>query len=158
IDMEKEEAPYKKIVTVKGGALIQENDWKDINTDDLNVPTTRKPTEKEMTDLLFAEKVVTHVKSNAIVLVKDGQTFGVSAGQMKRVRAAKIAIEQADEIARGSVVASDSFFWMSYTVEACAKAGVTAIIHPGGSKEDQGSIDSCDSNGIAMIFTGTRHF
>lgn len=158
IDMEKEEAPYKKIVTVKGGALIQENDWKDIHTDDLNVPTTRKPTEKEMTDLLFAEKVVTHVKSNAIVLVKDGQTIGVGAGQMNRVGAAKIAIEQAGEKARGAVVASDAFFPMPDTVEACAKAGVTAIIQPGGSKKDQESIDSCDSNGIAMVFTGTRHF
>lgn len=158
VDVEAEETVYKKLVSVKGGALIQQNDWKEIHSEDVSVPTKRKPTEKELANLLFAEKVVTHVKSNAIVLVADKQTIGVGAGQMNRVGAAEIAIEQAGDKAKGAVVASDAFFPMPDTVEACAKAGVTAIIQPGGSKKDQESIDSCDTHGIAMVFTGTRHF
>ena len=111
-----------------------------------------------MKDLIFAWKVVKHVKSNAIVLVKDSQTVGVGAGQMNRVGAAKIAIEQAKDQAKGSVMGSDAFFPMSDTIEAAAAAGVTAIIQPGGSIKDQASIDACDAHGIAMIFTGIRHF
>lgn len=99
-----------------------------------------------------------HVKSNAIVLVKDDMTIGVGAGQMNRVGAAKIAIEQAGEKAKGSVMASDAFFPMPDTVEAAAAAGVTAIIQPGGSIKDQLSIDACNEAGIAMVFTGVRHF
>ncbi|TGU99102.1 bifunctional phosphoribosylaminoimidazolecarboxamide formyltransferase/IMP cyclohydrolase, partial [Mesorhizobium sp. M00.F.Ca.ET.186.01.1.1] len=102
--------------------------------------------------------VVKHVKSNAILLAKDNMTIGVGAGQMNRVGAAKIAIEQAGELAKGSVLASDAFFPMGDTVEAAAAAGITAIIQPGGSIRDQESIDACNRAGIAMVFTGTRHF
>jgi len=122
------------------------------------VVTDRKPTEEELAQLQFAWKVVKHVKSNAILLAKDNMTIGVGAGQMNRVGAAKIAIEQAGAGAAGSVLASDAFFPMGDTVEAAAQAGITAIIQPGGSIRDQESIDACNRAGIAMIFTGTRHF
>jgi phosphoribosylaminoimidazolecarboxamide formyltransferase/IMP cyclohydrolase len=102
--------------------------------------------------------VVKHVKSNAIVLAKENMTVGIGAGQMNRVGSAQIAIEQAGEKSRGAVLASDAFFPMPDTVEAAAKAGVTAIIQPGGSVRDQDSIDACNRFGIAMVFTGVRHF
>lgn len=149
---------YHKLTTIKGGVLVQENDRGEIAEDALTYPTKRKPTDKEMADLLFAWKAVKHVKSNAIVLAKDEQTIGVGAGQMNRVGAAKIAIEQAKEKTEGAVMASDAFFPMPDTVEAAGKAGVTAVIQPGGSKRDQDSIDMCDRYGIAMVFTNMRHF
>jgi phosphoribosylaminoimidazolecarboxamide formyltransferase/IMP cyclohydrolase len=102
--------------------------------------------------------VVKHVKSNAIVLAKDFRTVGVGAGQMNRVGAAIIAANQAKENAKGSVLASDAFFPMKDTVEAAAKAGVTAIIQPGGSLRDEESIKEANKHGIAMVFTGVRHF
>src|SRR5699024_8360419 len=111
----------------KGGLLVQENDRGEIAEDALTYPTKRKPTDKEMADLLFAWKAVKHVKSNAIVLAKEEQTIGVGAGQMNRVGAAKIAIEQAKEKTEGAVMASDAFFPMPDTVEAAGKAGVTAV-------------------------------
>ena len=129
-----------------------------LDVNELTCPTNRKPTEEELEQLLFGWNIVKHVKSNAIVLVKDDQTIGVGAGQMNRVGAAKIAIEQAGEKAKGSVMASDAFFPMPDTVEEAAKAGITAIIQPGGSIKDQLSIDECNRNGIAMVFTGVRHF
>ena len=98
------------------------------------------------------------MKSNAIALVKDNMTVGVGAGQMNRVGAAKIALEQANELASGSYLASDAFFPMSATVELAAKYGVKAIIQPGGSIKDQDSIDACNKFGIAMVFTKVRHF
>lgn len=152
------EAAYHKIVSVKGGALIQQNDTKEVQPAELAVPTEKQPSDVELSDLCFAEKIVKHVKSNAIVLVKNGQTIGIGAGQMNRIGAAENAIKQADEEAKGAVMASDAFFPMPDTVEACAKAGVTAIIQPGGSKRDQESIDRCDEHEIAMVFTGSRHF
>jgi phosphoribosylaminoimidazolecarboxamide formyltransferase / IMP cyclohydrolase len=102
--------------------------------------------------------VVKHVKSNAIVLTKDFQTIGVGAGQMNRVGSAKISIEQAGAKAAGSFLASDAFFPMSDTVEEAAKAGITAIIQPGGSIRDEDSIEAANKHGIAMVFTGIRHF
>jgi phosphoribosylaminoimidazolecarboxamide formyltransferase/IMP cyclohydrolase len=111
-----------------------------------------------MADLLFSWKVVKHVKSNAIVLGKDNQTVGIGAGQMNRIGAANIAIEQAGEKAQGAVLASDAFFPMPDTVEAAVAAGVTAIIQPGGSKRDQDSIDVCNRHGICMVMTDMRHF
>ncbi|HEX6594104.1 MAG TPA: bifunctional phosphoribosylaminoimidazolecarboxamide formyltransferase/IMP cyclohydrolase [Bacillota bacterium] len=149
---------YHKLTTVKGGLLVQESDTGEIDEEQLTYPTKRKPTDEEMVDLLFAWKAVKHVKSNAIVLAKEEQTIGIGAGQMNRVGAAKIAIEQAKEKTEGSVMASDAFFPMPDTVEAAGKAGVTAIIQPGGSKRDQDSIDMCDRYGIAMVFTQMRHF
>ncbi|WP_163970951.1 bifunctional phosphoribosylaminoimidazolecarboxamide formyltransferase/IMP cyclohydrolase [Oceanobacillus halotolerans] len=152
------ESTTHKLTTVNGGVLIQEFDKAVVMKDDLTVTTKRRPSEQEITDLLFAWKAVKHVKSNAIVLAKDNQTVGVGAGQMNRVGAAKIATEQAEEKAKGAVMASDAFFPMPDTVEVAAKAGITAIIQPGGSKRDQDSIDKCNEYGIAMVFTGMRHF
>ena len=147
-----------KYTNVNDGLLVQEMDQHTINEEDLTCVTNRKPTEEEIKQLLFGWKVVKHVKSNAIVLVKDDMTIGVGAGQMNRVGAAKIAIEQAGEKAKGSVLASDAFFPMPDTVQEAIKAGVTAIIQPGGSIKDQLSIDECNEHGIAMVFTGVRHF
>lgn len=147
-----------KLTGVNGGVLIQDNDNKEISRSDLSYPTERKPTERELDDLLFAWKAVRHVKSNAIVLANDMQTLGVGAGQMNRVGAAGIALEQAGDKANGAALASDAFFPMPDTVEIAAKAGVKAIIQPGGSKRDQDSIDMCNQYGVAMVYTGTRHF
>ena len=147
-----------KYTNVNDGLLVQEMDQHTINEEDLKCVTNRKPTEEEIKQLLFGWKVVKHVKSNAIVLVKDDMTIGVGAGQMNRIGAAKIAIEQAGEKAKGSVLASDAFFPMPDTVQEAIKAGVTAIIQPGGSIKDQLSIDECNEHGIAMVFTGVRHF
>lgn len=147
-----------KYTNVSDGLLVQDMDTHQVKAEDLKCVTNRKPTPEEIEQLLFGWKVVKHVKSNAIVLVKDNMTIGVGAGQMNRVGAAKIAIEQAGEKARGSIMASDAFFPMPDTVEQAAKAGVTAIIQPGGSIRDQDSIDACNQYGIAMVTTGVRHF
>ena len=147
-----------KVTNVNDGLLVQDIDDHVITKEDLRCVTNRKPSDEEIEQLLFAWKVVKHVKSNAIVLVKDNMTIGVGAGQMNRVGAAKIAIEQAEEKAKGSVMGSDAFFPMPDTVEAAVEAGVTAIIQPGGSIKDQLSIDVCNEHGIAMVFTGVRHF
>lgn len=158
LNMDNTDKDYHKLTTVKGGVLIQDNDNKQITKTDLTVTTEKRPNEQEIEDLLFAWKAVRHVKSNAIVLAKNLQTIGVGAGQMNRIGAAEIAINQAGEKVAGSVLASDAFFPMPDTVEAAAKAGVTAIIQPGGSKRDQDSIDMCNKYGIAMVYTGMRHF
>lgn len=147
-----------KLQTVSGGLLVQEEDTFGLENADITIPTKRKPTDEEWEALKLAWKVVKHVKSNAIVLAKDNMTIGVGAGQMNRVGAAKIAIEQAGEKAKGSVMGSDAFFPMPDTVEAAGKAGVTAIIQPGGSIRDEDSIKKADEYGIAMVFTGVRHF
>ena len=147
-----------KFTNVNDGLLVQDIDDKKISEEELRCVTNRKPTAEEMEQLLFAWKVVKHVKSNAIVLAKDNMTIGVGAGQMNRVGAARIAIEQAGEKAKGSVMSSDAFFPMPDTVEEAVKAGVTAIIQPGGSIKDQLSIDVCNEHGIAMVYTGCRHF
>lgn len=147
-----------KYTNVNDGLLVQEIDDHQLKVEDLAYPTDRKPTEEELEQLLFGWNIVKHVKSNAIVLVKDNQTIGVGAGQMNRVGAAKIAIEQAGEKAKGSVMASDAFFPMPDTVEAAVAAGVTAIIQPGGSIKDNLSIEECNKHNIAMVFTGVRHF
>ncbi len=158
LDTTLEPSNTKKYTNVNDGLLVQDMDVKSVTADELECVTDRKPTEEELRQLLFGWKVVKHVKSNAIVLVKDDMTIGVGAGQMNRVGAAKIAIEQAGPKASGSVMASDAFFPMPDTVEAAAAAGVTAIIQPGGSIKDQLSIDACNQAGIAMVFTGVRHF
>ncbi|MFC4766917.1 bifunctional phosphoribosylaminoimidazolecarboxamide formyltransferase/IMP cyclohydrolase [Effusibacillus consociatus] len=143
---------------VEGGLLIQDLDLKTISAGDLEVVTDRRPTEDELKQLLFAWKVVKHVKSNAIVLATGNRTIGIGAGQMNRVGAAKIAIEQAGDLAKGAVLASDAFFPMGDTVEAAAQAGIAAIIQPGGSIKDEESIQAANRQGIAMVFTGVRHF
>ncbi len=143
---------------VNGGLLVQTKDRGEINFADFDIVTERKPTAEEQEALLFAWKVVKHVKSNAIVVAKEGQTLGIGAGQMNRVGAAKIALEQAGEEAQGNVLSSDAFFPMADTLEIAAKAGIKAIIQPGGSIKDQDSIDVANKYGIAMVFTKKRHF
>ncbi|MGM8364027.1 bifunctional phosphoribosylaminoimidazolecarboxamide formyltransferase/IMP cyclohydrolase [Virgibacillus sp. W0181] len=158
VEMTKDDQVYNKLTTVKGGALVQNSDQGQVTEEQLTCPTERQPSKEEIADLLFSWKAVKHVKSNAIVLAKDKQTIGIGAGQMNRVGAAKIAIEQADSKTKGAVLASDAFFPMPDTVETAAASGITAIIQPGGSKRDQDSIDACNKHGIAMVFTNMRHF
>ena len=146
------------IKTVPGGFLMQGTDAKKVVMEDLKCVTKICPTDEEVMQLLFAWKVVKHVKSNAILLWKGEATVGVGGGQTNRVGAAKIAIEMAGDKAKGSVMASDAYFPFKDTVEAAAKAGVKAIIQPGGSIRDKESIEECDKHGIAMVFTGVRHF
>lgn len=146
------------LTAVRGGLLIQEEDHFGLDDAEVSVPTKRKPTDEEWKALKLAWKAVKHVKSNAIVLANDKQTVGVGAGQMNRVGAAQIAIEQAGEWIQGSAMASDAFFPMDDTVEAAGKAGITAIIQPGGSIRDEDSIKKADEYGITMVFTGVRHF
>jgi len=122
------------------------------------VVTEREPTLEELTDLLFAWKAVRHVKSNAIVLAKNLMIVGVGAGQMSRVYSVQIAVERAGDRSRGSVMASDAYFPFPDSVETAAKAGITAIIQPGGSIRDEESIKMANTYGIAMIVTGQRHF
>ncbi|MDQ0160371.1 bifunctional phosphoribosylaminoimidazolecarboxamide formyltransferase/IMP cyclohydrolase [Alkalibacillus salilacus] len=152
------DSPEQTLHSVKGGLLIQDEDRAPKEMTDYSVATDREPTEAEWQQLLFSWDVVKHVKSNAIVLAANQQTIGIGAGQMNRVGAAKIAIEQAGDQAKGAVMASDAFFPMDDTVEAAHQAGVTAIIQPGGSKRDADSIQKCNEYGIAMVFTGVRHF
>jgi phosphoribosylaminoimidazolecarboxamide formyltransferase/IMP cyclohydrolase len=147
-----------EVKTVNGGILIQEEDNKDFDSKDLRVVTNRKPTEEEMKNLMFAWKAVKHVKSNAIVVAKNNMTLGIGGGQVNRIWPTQMSLERAGEAAKGAVLASDAFFPFSDVVQAAAKAGITAIIQPGGSMKDQDSIDECNKHGIAMIFTGMRHF
>lgn len=157
-EWEQDRAPETFITSVEGGMLVQDSDVYRLRPEELKTVTKREPMAEELEQLLFAWKVVKHVKSNAIVLARDSMTIGIGAGQMNRVGAAKIAIEQAGEKARGSVLASDAFFPMGDTLELAAKAGVSAVIQPGGSIRDEESIRVADENGIAMVFTGVRHF
>lgn len=146
------------LTTVNGGALVQTKDTAELMSADLTIVTKAKPTKEQLDALLFAWKIVKHVKSNAIVVATNAQTLGIGAGQMNRVGAAKIALEQAGKEAAGNVLSSDAFFPMSDTVELAAKYGIKAIIQPGGSIKDQESIDMADKHGIAMVFTNKRHF
>jgi phosphoribosylaminoimidazolecarboxamide formyltransferase/IMP cyclohydrolase len=145
------------IKRILGGILIQERDNL-LLKDEIQVVSNRKPTEKEMEDLIFAWKAVKNAKSNGIVLAKDKGTVAVGPGQVSRIWALENAIKQGEERVKGSVLASDAFFPFSDSVEAAAKAGITAIIQPGGSIRDKESIDAANKYGIAMIFTGIRHF
>lgn len=150
--------PEMKLTTIEGGLLAQEQDRYTLENATISVPTKRQPTEQEWEALKLGWKVVKHVKSNAIVVTKEDMTIGIGAGQMNRVGAAEIALKQAGEKAAGAALASDAFFPMDDTVEAAAKAGITAIIQPGGSIRDEDSIKKADEYGIAMVFTGVRHF
>ena len=153
---------------VAGGYLIQDRDNGFIGLDDLKVVTERKPTDAELQDMLFAWKVAKHVKSNAIVYVKDGATVGVGAGQMSRVDSTRIAARKAQDMAeaiglpapltQGSVVASDAFFPFADGLLTAAEAGATAVIQPGGSMRDAEVIDAANEAGLAMVYTGMRHF
>ena len=156
-NLQKEEAKMQ-YVSVGGGLLAQDVDNKTSTIDNCKIVTTKQPTENEIQNCLFGEKIVKHVKSNAIVIVKDGMSIGVGAGQMNRVGAAKIALQQAGKRANGAILASDAFFPMNDTVALAAEYGITAIIQPGGSIKDQESIDMANEKNMAMIFTGERHF
>ncbi|HXO39484.1 MAG TPA: bifunctional phosphoribosylaminoimidazolecarboxamide formyltransferase/IMP cyclohydrolase [Candidatus Acidoferrum sp.] len=143
---------------VSGGMLVQDADIRPLTEADLKVATTRQPTPEEMRAMLFAWKVCKHVKSNAIVYARDGQTVGVGAGQMSRVDSCKIGAMKAILPLQGTVAASDAFFPFPDGVEEIAKAGATAIIQPGGSMRDQEVIDTANRLGLAMVLTGVRHF
>jgi phosphoribosylaminoimidazolecarboxamide formyltransferase / IMP cyclohydrolase len=143
---------------VSGGMLVQDADIRPLTEADLKVVTKRRPTPEEKRALLFGWKVCKHVKSNAILYVRDGQTVGVGAGQMSRVDSCKIGAMKAQLPLKGTVAASDAFFPFPDGVEEIAKAGATAIIQPGGSVRDQEVIEAADRHGMAMIFTGVRHF
>jgi phosphoribosylaminoimidazolecarboxamide formyltransferase/IMP cyclohydrolase len=149
-----EEPEYR---SVSGGFLVQSRDFPDHQLD-LKVVTERQPSEEEMAALRFAWVVCKHVRSNAIVLARGTQTVGVGAGQMSRVDSVEISVKKAGERAKGSVLASDAFFPFPDGVLAAAEAGVTALIQPGGSRRDQEVIDAANKQGMAMVFTGRRHF
>ncbi len=144
--------------SLTGGALYTERDAIDWNPDALQVVTERTPTESEWTDLRFAWRVVKHVKSNAIVVAKGGVVWGVGAGQMNRVGSVRLALEAAGEHARGAVLASDAFFPFPDSIDLAAQAGIRAIVQPGGSKKDPEVIAAANETGIAIVFTGIRHF
>ncbi len=146
---------FKKVA---GGLLIQSVDSEAVDVTRGEVVTARAPTGEEWKVLNFAQKVVKHVRSNAIVLATNGQTLGIGAGQMNRIGAAKLAINQAGERARGAVLGSDAFFPFPDIVDEAARAGVKAIVQPGGSLKDDESIRLCDQLGLSMVFTGRRYF
>jgi len=143
---------------VSGGMLVQDADLRTLEESDLKVVTRRSPTSEEKRALLFAWKVCKHVKSNAIVYARDGQSVGVGAGQMSRVDSCRIGAMKAQLPLKGTVAASDAFFPFPDGVEEIAKTGATAIIQPGGSVRDGEVIEAADRLGLAMIFTGVRHF
>jgi phosphoribosylaminoimidazolecarboxamide formyltransferase/IMP cyclohydrolase len=153
---------------ITGGLLVQDRDRGMVSPDDLKVVTRRQPTDQEVRDCLFAWTVAKHVKSNAIVYAKDGVTTGIGAGQMNRRDSARIAAIRAREAAEangwaeprtiGSAVASDAFFPFADGLLAAVEAGATAVIQPGGSIRDEEVIAAADEAGLAMVFTGMRHF
>jgi phosphoribosylaminoimidazolecarboxamide formyltransferase/IMP cyclohydrolase len=152
-------APARPVVKhVSGGLLLQDADTGRVTETELKVATWRPPTAEELRSLLFAWRVAKHVKSNAIVYAKDGQTLGVGAGQMSRVDAAKFGAMKAVLPLKGCVAASDAFFPFADGLEAVAAAGATAVIQPGGSVRDEEVIAAADKLGMAMVFTGIRHF
>jgi phosphoribosylaminoimidazolecarboxamide formyltransferase/IMP cyclohydrolase len=122
------------------------------------VASERQPTARELEDLQFAWQVVRHVRSNAIVVARDGQSLGIGAGQTNRVGSALLALQAAGEASRGAVLASDGFFPFDDTVRLAASHGISAVIHPGGSLRDGDSIEACRELGLAMVITGRRHF
>ena len=162
-------APGLTVKTVAGGLLVQSRDNAVVDEMQLNTVTKRAPTAAELADLRFAFRVAKHVKSNTIVYAKDGATVGIGAGQMSRVDSARIAARKAagrrdraralpQPLTRGSVVASDAFFPFADGLLVAIEAGATAVIQPGGSVRDDEVIRAADEHGVAMVFTGTRHF
>jgi phosphoribosylaminoimidazolecarboxamide formyltransferase/IMP cyclohydrolase len=152
-------APRLDFKRVSGGLLVQDADLQLLN--EVSVVTQRAPSEAEMEDLLFAWRVSKFVKSNAIVYARAGMTIGVGAGQMSRVNSARIAgikAEHAGLQVKGSVMASDAFFPFRDGIDQAAKTGISAVIQPGGSLRDEETIAAADEHGMAMVFTGMRHF
>lgn len=153
--------PSKQIRTVLNGVLMQDKDLKSETAEDMRTVTEKAPTESEIQDMIFANKIVKHSKSNAIVLAKNGQLCASGVGQTSRVDALKQAIEKAHSFGfdlNGAVMASDAFFPFPDCVEIAKNAGITAVVQPGGSIKDQASVDYCNENGVAMVMTGFRHF
>ena len=153
---EKNNNHEQQIKSVRGGILVQ--DFNSELAESYEVVTDKQPTKEQMSDLEFGLKVVKHVKSNAIVVVKNGQTLGIGAGQMNRVGSCKIALEQAGALADGAVLASDAFFPLRDSADLAAEYNIAAIVQPGGSIRDQESIDACNEKGVAMLFSKIRHF
>jgi phosphoribosylaminoimidazolecarboxamide formyltransferase/IMP cyclohydrolase len=161
-------APGVVVRSLSGGLLVQSRDNGVVGPSDFKVVTKRAPSEQELADLAFAFKVAKHVKSNAIVYAKDGATVGIGAGQMSRIDSTRIAASKAanaaeamgasEPLTKGSVVASDAFFPFADGLLAAAEAGATAVIQPGGSMRDDEVIQAADDKGLAMVFTGKRHF
>ena len=160
VKMDNEKQPQRQYVGMSGGLLVQDADIDCLDVTEEMTVTERKPTERELADMDFGWKVVKHVKSNAIIVVKDGQTLGVGAGQMNRVGSAGIALEEAKAAGHteGLVLASDGFLPFDDTVELASNYGVTAIVQPGGSIRDEDAIKKANEKGITMLFTGMRHF
>jgi len=166
--MPQKDQKRRQVKRIAGGLLVQDTDLKCISQHDLKVVSDREPTSQELKDMLFAFRIGKHVKSNAIVYAKNGATVGIGAGQMSRLDSARIAALKAKDAAemaglpepltKGSVVASDAFFPFADGLIATADAGVTAVIQPGGSMRDQDVIDAVNERGLAMVFTGVRHF
>ena len=147
--------------SIAGGMLVQNRDNGQITANGLKVVTKRQPTVLEIADLLFAFRVGKHVKSNAIIYAKNGTTLGIGAGQMSRVDSARIAARKAEDAnlsTESCVVASDAFFPFADGLDAAINAGASAVIQPGGSMRDREVIDRADEAGLAMVFTGMRHF
>ena len=150
--------PALEVRSAGGALLLTEADDQADDPEAWPVVSARRPTSASSADLAFAWRVVRHVKSNAIVLARDGALVGVGAGQMNRVTSARLAVAQAGERARGAVVASDAFFPFADGVEVCLAAGVSAVIQPGGSRRDDEVLAAVDAAGAAMVVTGRRHF
>jgi phosphoribosylaminoimidazolecarboxamide formyltransferase/IMP cyclohydrolase len=167
VDMHSASSKQMQYVSVNGGLLAQQLDTETITLKADMCVTDTKPTDEQMTDMQFGWRIVKHVKSNAIVVVKNGRTYGVGAGQMNRVGSAAIALKQAQETLAeegkdikqaGLVMASDGFFPFGDSVESAAEYGIAAIVQPGGSVRDSESIEAANQHRIPMLFTGMRHF
>ncbi|MFA5880377.1 MAG: bifunctional phosphoribosylaminoimidazolecarboxamide formyltransferase/IMP cyclohydrolase [Candidatus Margulisiibacteriota bacterium] len=152
------ENPNLQYKFIKGAALVQTANNKNIKNEDFKVVTKKRPTKKEINDLIFAQTIAKHVKSNAIVIAKNGQTLGIGAGQMSRIDAVNIALEKAGSKSIGAVAGSDAFFPFKDSIEAFAAKGIAAVVQPGGSKRDQESIDAADDLAITMVFCDFRFF
>jgi len=157
-DLKRPPFNYLEMRPIPGGALAQTRDTKEVTADDLKTVTKVEPTPEQIKDLLFGFKMVKHIKSNAILIAKGGATLGIGAGQTSRVDSSIIAVRKAGDRANGAVAASDAFFPMPDGLETLTDAGVKAVIQPGGSKGDPEAIAAADKAGIAMVFTGFRHF
>jgi phosphoribosylaminoimidazolecarboxamide formyltransferase/IMP cyclohydrolase len=158
LDTPRQDGPSLDYRRVQGGLLVQDRDSGGDDFAQLKIVTKRTPTEEEIHNLRFAWLACKHVKSNAIVLGRGGMIVGVGAGQMSRVDSVHMAVRKAGERSKGSVLASDAFFPFRDNVDEAARAGITAIVQPGGSVRDADSIQACDEHGLAMVFTGIRHF
>jgi phosphoribosylaminoimidazolecarboxamide formyltransferase/IMP cyclohydrolase len=150
--------PGLDVRTMPGGALVQDRDVVTEGRDGFEVASSREPTEDEWRDLLLAWTIAWRVKSNTIVLVRDGATVGIGAGQMSRVDASWIATRKAGDRAKGASLASDAFFPFPDALEVAAEAGASAVIHPGGSKGDDDVLRAAEERGMAVVLTGRRHF